>query len=374
MKMLLTVAISLSLSATTFAQECPYSKAQQQDAATCSASQDKATCQDKATATTCCATTQNSVVQAFQKLDAASQKEVATAMAGMSKLCPMGKRMPETMVTLDRLYAASIAKLDGIVKSKAPEAFRKDAAEQLAMVKQLAALNSEVTSSMTALTKAASECCMAEGAKKDCDSACAETCTDGKATAKTDAKTECQSTCSEQQGCPVSATESLCKSWSTAGADLAAFNKCEDSKAKMSGYMAVLAKHKIDPMPLVMGNLQKEAAILKAGAAKLVCPKGGLMARNAEVMSACEASKGACEATVTYMTAANKLLGTMSATMAGAMKGECSTECSGEKTECSTTKTECSGAKTECSSTKTECSTTKTECSTTKGQCPSSRN
>ncbi|MCA8968172.1 MAG: hypothetical protein KDC95_00260 [Planctomycetes bacterium] len=364
MKTILTVAISLGLATTSFAQECPYSKAQK--AETCSAAQE------------CTTGPQNALVKAYQKLDATAQKEVAQAMVGMSKLCPMGKRMPDTMETLDRLYAASIAKLEGMVNGKAPEGFRKDAAEQLAMVKQLAALNGEVTASMKLITAAASECCMAEGAKKDCDSSCSE----GEKAATVAKKAEC-SECVEcpegekvaKQGCPVTASESLCKSWGKAGEELAAFGKCKDSLAKMAELQAVLAKNKIDPMPLVVGNLQKEAALLKAGSAKLLCPKGGLMARNAEVMQACEVTKGACEATCNYMTAASKLLGTMTTTMGAAMKGECCGE--GEKSECSSEKTECCSEKSTksecCSEKKSECSGAKTECSSTKGQCPSSR-
>lgn len=347
MKTILSLAVALTAAAgSAFAQECPYSKSKAQAQATCQGA--KSEC-----ASTC--STTNPAVAAFKKLDAKAQKEVATAMAGTTQMCPMGKRMPETMKTLDRLYAASIKQLSGLAKSeKAPAGFRKDVAAQLAMVTELSKVNKSTMSALeTMMSAAASGCCHGE---KECDSSCAE-------------HSEKATTCDSSKGCAITAAESLCSSWKAAGGELAKFNKCEKSQSAMKQHMAVLAKHKIDVMPLVSGSFSKQVAMLKKGAASLACPKGGLMARNSEVMSACSHSKKACESTVKYMMAANKVLASMP-TM-GSKKSSCSSDCSSTKTECSGAKTECS-SKTECS--KSECSKAKTcssksECSSSKSAC-----
>ena len=148
-----TTALVVAFAASSlFAQECPYSKQAKAQA--------ECTAQSQAT---------NSVVKAFQALKPEAKKAVTEALAGLSKTCPMGKRMPKTVAALDKLYAQALTSMQKVRKNEAiGEGLAKDLDAHIRMVKRLSALNSECSETFKSMLANAS-CC--DSAKKACDSA-----------------------------------------------------------------------------------------------------------------------------------------------------------------------------------------------------------
>jgi hypothetical protein len=283
----------------------------------------------------CEAPSENKIVTAFKALKPEAQKEVREAMTFMAKSCPMGSRMAPTMVVLDRLYSDAIANLEKVAgHEKCDAALKTDLTAQVATLKQLHGLNADVLIAMKTIMGG--------------DGCCGEAKAEGKADEKAEAKD-----CSENMACcsesTVALADKLVESWAKAPEELAKVKECKETMAKFMAGMETLKKNGID-CQVLSASMTKQVETIGKACGGLACPASGLMAKHADVMSACDATNTACSTSVKEVVAAAKLLKAMNAAMGkggecGETKGEVKGECSETKSECSEKKECCSGEK-----------------------------
>lgn len=262
---------------------------------------------------TCCTAAGNKVLAAFAALKPEAQKEVGEALTSLTKTCPIGSRMPQTLAALDRLYTDALANLQKIASNEKCEASLKDdLAQQIKVVTQLRDINCETITTIKTLSGAAKTSCCAEVSNGE-----------AKATCCTEQKSDCCADGAANTTAVVFA-ENVTKSWASAQKDLEAAAGCKETQAKLAAGMETLKKHGIDLMPLLAGNMTKQAEMLQKACA-VACPVNGLVAKHQDVMKACEVTNAACTTGVKDIVAAAQLMKALPFTKAGCCeaKGEC---------------------------------------------------
>lgn len=316
-----TLGLSLTLG-TLAAQDCPLKGAQECQGQSATA------CQGKVAEIAECSQG-NKVTIAFNKLTKEQQKVVSEAFVNVVKSCPVGSKVPHTVVALDRLYTDALTSLKKIAKSEAlPEALRADATKTARMIARLSNANKDSMATMKLLASGAG--------KSECGDCNGQDCQDCK---------DCKDCCQEAKGCSISLAADLTTKWGSAMSEFQKVSKCEKTMASMTKNFEVLKSHKIDVQDFVTANLRMQLATLDENCGKIACSKSGLIARNKELCDACSFTNENLTKSVNSIVAAHKLL--TAVPFLAKKEGECSET----KGECpASSKTECS--KTECSKTK----------------------